>query len=237
MTPEPTDRSAAVAMTVRATRALHAAGLGDLIWGHAAVRDPDGRGVWMKSAEWGFEEVDAERVLLVASHGAVLKGMGRRHIEYPIHTEIMERRDDIGCVVHTHAPAVNAFSSLDVPVRAISHDGVLFTEPDVPRFTRTGGLVKTSEMGSALACLMPQHGFVSVGRTVEVAVMTAVILERACRVQLMAMSAGGPRRWSDLEELREKQLEIWPDDQLSAGFDYLIRTGNGRSAPAGGAAG
>lgn len=39
---------------VRASRALAAAGLTDMVWGHAAIRDPDGRGVWMKAAGWGF---------------------------------------------------------------------------------------------------------------------------------------------------------------------------------------
>ena len=70
-------------------RVLAAAGQGDLIWGHASARDPEGRGVWMKSAEWGLDEVTPERVHLVAPDGEVLSGDGPRHSEYPIHTEVM----------------------------------------------------------------------------------------------------------------------------------------------------
>ena len=40
-----------------ASLALAAAGLTDMVWGHAAVRDPAGRGVWMKASGWGFEEI------------------------------------------------------------------------------------------------------------------------------------------------------------------------------------
>lgn len=42
-----------IELTVRASRALGAAGLSDMVWGHASVRDPDHRGVWMKAYGWG----------------------------------------------------------------------------------------------------------------------------------------------------------------------------------------
>ncbi|WP_279582242.1 class II aldolase/adducin head domain-containing protein [Fodinicola feengrottensis] len=49
-------------LTALATRALAAAGQGDMVWGHLAVRDPQGRGVWMKARGWGLEEITADRV-------------------------------------------------------------------------------------------------------------------------------------------------------------------------------
>src|ERR1700749_4534335 len=99
-----TPSNAAEAITLAATgnRALAAAGLSDLVWGHASVRDPEGRGVWMKAAGWAFEEIDSGKVVLVDSAGSVLAGQGRRHLEFSIHTEIMAARSDVGCVVHTH---------------------------------------------------------------------------------------------------------------------------------------
>lgn len=217
---------------VRASRALAAAGLSDMVWGHAAIRDPGGRGVWMKAAGWGFEEIDASRVLLVSPDGEVLSGTGRRHIEYPIHAEIMRHRPDVSCSVHTHAPALSAFACLDTPLLPISHDGVLFCDPPVPRFTRTGALIATAELGAALAetlgdaraCLMPSHGAVTVGPDPATAVMHAVLLERACRTQLMAMAAGHPRVWSDPAEAELKRGQVWNPGQRQAGWQYLIRT-------------
>lgn len=232
-----------VEQVVAASRALAAAGLSDLVWGHAAIRDPDGRGVWMKAAGWGFEEVDAGRVVLVSPGGEVLSGSddvaGPRHIEYPIHTEIMARRSDVGCVVHTHAPALAAFASLDVKVRAISHDGVPFSDPPVPRFTGTGALIATAELGEALAdalgdaiaCLMPQHGAVTAGPDAPSAVMYAVLLERACRTQLLALAAGGPRVWSDPDEVAVKRDQVWNPAQLDAGWRYLLRQADRRTQP------
>ena len=222
---------ASVDAVVRANRALGAAGQADLIWGHASVRDPDGRGAWMKAAGWGFEEIDAGRVVLVGDNGDVRSGAGRRHIEYPIHTEVYRARPDVGAVVHTHAAAAVSFASLDVPIRAISHDGVWFTDPDIPRFRKTGNLIRDVDLGGALAdtigdgpgCLIPHHGLVTVGATVAEAVMRAVCLERACHVQLLAMSAGGPSTWSDEDEVEKKRAEVWTPEQVQAGFDYLCR--------------
>ena len=124
---------------------------GDLVWGHVSARDPAGRGIWMKASTLGFEEVAADDVLLVDADGDVLEGDGRRHAEYPIHTEVMAAVADVGAVVHTHAPAAVAFAALDLPLRPISHEGTLFVPPDVARFTKTGDLVTTRELGRDLA--------------------------------------------------------------------------------------
>ena len=229
-----TPSNAAEAITLAATgnRALAAAGQSDMVWGHASVRDPEGQGVWMKCSGWGFEEVDEQKIVLLTPEGKVLHGAGRRHIEYPIHTEIMARRGDVGAVVHSHSDAANAFSALDVPIRPLSHAGSLFSYPDVPRFTLTGGLISTRELGQALAdalgdapaCLMPQHGVVAVGRDLPAAVMTAVLLDKACRTQLNAMAAGSLKRWGSEEDTVAKRAVVWSDSQLQAGWEYLVRS-------------
>jgi ribulose-5-phosphate 4-epimerase/fuculose-1-phosphate aldolase len=216
---------------VQGSRALAAAGQADMVWGHASVRDPEGSGAWMKSPGWGLEEVDAARVVLVSPDGDVLEGIGRRHIEYPIHTEIMARRDDVGAAVHTHSDAANAFAALDVPLRPLSHAGSLFAYPDVPRFTLTGGLIRDRALGQALAdalgsapgCLMPQHGLVAVGPDLQTAVMTAILLDRACRTQLTAMAAGPLQRWGGEEDTVAKRAEVWSPAQIQAGWEYWLR--------------
>jgi len=221
-------------LTVKASHALAAAGLSDMVWGHASVRDTDHRGVWMKASGWAFEEINDQRVVLVSPDGEVLAGDGSRHLEFSIHTEIMERRSDVGCVVHTHAPTLNAFASMACELRPISHDGVVFSNPQLPRFSVTGSLIATRELGSALAdelgdangILMPNHGAVTVGPDPQTAVMYAVLLERACRTQLLAMAAGGPHTWSDEEETVFKREQVWSPGQRASGWKYLVRKGD-----------
>ncbi|WP_419818067.1 class II aldolase/adducin family protein [Glaciibacter flavus] len=219
---------------VAACAALAAAGLGDMIWGHPSVRDTAGRGVWMKAAGYGFDEMDADRVVLVSWSGDVLVGSGRRHLEFHIHAAIYRARPDICAVVHTHAPSFAAFASLDVPLHPLSHDAVPFTHPQLPRLTAvTGSLISTpglgdalaGELGDAVGILMPSHGAVTVGPDIAAAVMYSVLLERACRTELAALAAGGPKVFSDERETASKQAEIWTEAQLDAGFRYLARRG------------
>jgi L-fuculose-phosphate aldolase len=220
-----------IAETAQANRALGAAGQSDMVWGHVSIRDPEGRGVWMKASGWSFEELTPDRVVLVTPEGEVLAGSERRHIEYPIHTEVLTARPDLNSVVHTHAPAAVSFAALDQPLLAISHDGVEFAEPQISRFTRTGALIKSAELGKALAetigdgvgCLIPQHGLVTVGPNPATAVMRALLLARACHVQLQAMAAGPIRRSSDSAEIALKKAEVWPQSQIDAGYAYLCR--------------
>ncbi|WP_020389734.1 class II aldolase/adducin family protein [Kribbella catacumbae] len=224
----------AVTDVVRASHALAAAGLSDMVWGHASVRDPNGRGAWMKASGYGFEEIQEDRVVLVSPDGDVVSGNGRRHLEFPIHTEIFGCRDDVGAVVHIHAPALSAFTSRQRDLLPISHDAVPFTFPQLPRFTVTGALIATKELGLALAqelgdangILMPHHGAVTVGPDIGTAVMYAVLLERACHTQLLADAAGGALTASDESETRFKREQIWNPSQLNAGWEYLVRRAN-----------
>jgi L-ribulose-5-phosphate 4-epimerase len=212
-------------------RILGAEDQGDLVWGHVSARDPDGRGVWMKAATLGFEEVQAENVLLVDHAGNVLEGEGRRHAEFPIHTEIMAANPSAGAVVHTHAAAAVAFAALDVPLRPISHEGTLFVPPDIARFTKTGDLILTPELGADVAAaigdrnalLLVNHGIVTVGPDVPTAVLTAVLLDRACRMQLTAMAAGELKRWSDDAEALSKREHCYGPELLRQAWDYLSR--------------
>ena len=204
---------------------------GDFVWGHVSARDPEGRGVWMKASTWGFEEIGPEHVLLVSWDGELLEGEGRRHAEYPIHTELMRARPDVHCVVHTHAPWAVAFASTGEELRPLSHEGTLFCPPGPARFTQTGDLILTPELGRDLAAavggrdagFMVNHGIVTCGPDVVTGVMAAVLLERACRAQLRAHAGGGVRFWSSDEEALSKRGHCYPPQLLRQAWDYLAR--------------
>jgi len=204
---------------------------GDFVWGHVSVRDPDGRGIWMKASTYGLEEIGPGQVILVSWDGEVLEGEGRRHIEYPIHTELMRVREDVTCVVHTHAPWAVAFASTQAPLRPISHEATLFVPPEVARFTKTGDLIMTRQLGEDVAesvgernaAFMLHHGIVTCGPDVVTGVMAAVLLERACRTNIRALAGGGPKSWSSHEEALAKREHCWSPQLLQQAWDYLAR--------------
>jgi L-ribulose-5-phosphate 4-epimerase len=212
-------------------RILAAEGHDDLVWGHVSARDPDDRGAWMKASGLGFDEVGGEDVVLVDRAGDVVEGAGTRHIEFPIHTEILAARRDVGAVVHTHAEHAVALAAAGEPLRPVSHAATLFVPPDVPRFTRTADLIKTPELGRAVAealgprdaLFLVNHGLVTVGSDVPDAVVRAVILERACAIQLKVRGHGGWASWSSDEESLAKRESVYPRAARRQVWDYLAR--------------
>jgi ribulose-5-phosphate 4-epimerase/fuculose-1-phosphate aldolase len=197
--------------------------------------------VLMKVSGLGLEEVHDSDLVVVDRQGSVRAGTGRRHLEYCIHTEVLAARADVGAVVHTHSIAAAAFASAGESLRPLTHDAIPFLAPDVPRFTRIGDLISTPQLGEELAkclggnngCLIPGHGMVTVGGSLDSAVMHAALLDRACRVQLEAMAAGRPRWWSTDAEVAQKRAGLWTEGRLRAGYDYLVRRGNALAEPGG----
>ena len=212
-------------------RILGANGHDDYIWGHVSARDLDDRGVWMKAAGFGFEEITAEQIILVGFDGEVLAGDCPRHVEWPIHTEVMRARPEIGSVVHSHPPHSIAIGASGQPVRPVSHAGTMFVPPDVPRYTKTAELIVTTDMGAEIAVtlgdqhalLLVNHGIVTAGKDVRDAVIRAVLLEKAAHQQILTHTLEGPERWSSDEESLRKREMVWSERQLSMLWDYLGR--------------
>jgi L-fuculose-phosphate aldolase len=203
----------------------------DYVWGHVSARDPGGRGIWMKASTYGFEEITSDHVILVSFEGEVLEGDHPRHSEWPIHTEILRARSDVGAVVHSHPPHSIAVGAAGRPLRPLSHAGTLFVPPDVPRFTKTAELIVTPEMGSDVAhaigeqaaVMLVNHGIVTTGKDVRDAVIRAVLLEKAAHQQVLTYSMGEPTRWSDDDEALAKRRTVWAEHHLVMLWDYLCR--------------
>ncbi len=211
---------------------LAAADQDDLIWGHASIRDAAGRGIWIKQSGYCLDQVDASRVHLVAPDGEVQKGGGSPHAEYPIHTEIMAARPDVGAVVHTHPRYATALAAAGMELRAVSHEGTLFTVPAVPRFTLTTDLIVTPELGKQLAhqlgeasaIFLVNHGIVTVGVDIQAATVNAILLERACQQQLLTSQFGGQPTWTDDDEVPAKRERIYGGTAFHRVWDALIHT-------------
>jgi hypothetical protein len=77
------------------------------------------------------------------------------------------------------------------------------------------------------------HRAVTFGADAAAAV-NAVLLERACRTELLAAGAGGPRLWSDENETHFKREQVWNRPQLEAGWQYPLRKAGSRMVEASG---
>ena len=61
------------------------------------------------------------------------------------------------------------------------------------------------------------------GTNIEHAVFLAIKLERACRIQLLAENAGGPKLFVKEEELAAKRARTNRGDSQGNAFSYLVR--------------
>lgn len=212
---------------VTACRVLDAAGQSDMVWGHVSVRDADGRGLWLKGSNLGFDEVQPSDVILLSWDGEILEGTAGRHIEFPIHLEIMRARSDVNAVVHTHPLYSVAFAATGHPLLALSHEACHFVPPDIARFGQTGDLIATPTLGKDLArclgdrtaVLIPHHGIVTVGSDLGLAVTVAIHLERACQIALLAGKDAQPS--SDEEAMQKRERS---ERHLTMAWNYLLRT-------------
>lgn len=216
---------------IHAGRVLVDEGQGDYVWGHISARLPDGSGRFlMKPGCIGLEELTADNIITVDIEGDKTAGDWPRHNEVYIHSEIMRARPDVNAVLHTHPEQAIAFSSLGKPLAAMSNDGTMFSA-GVPVFSETTDLITDQPRGRAVAnCLgsgnvviLRNHGIVTAGRSIEEAVFLAIKLERACRIQMLAEAAGGPKLFVKEEELKAKRTRTNRSDSQGNAFSYLVR--------------
>lgn len=224
---------------IAAGRILDSADQGDLTRGHVSVRVPgDPTHFYMKPHSQGLDEITPENIVVCNLAGEKVGGGGRRHSEVYIHSEIYRVRPDVMSVIHTHPTHAVALSATGKPVLPISQPGVAFMDGEkggVPYFTETIDLIRTPEMGAGVAralgphkaVFLRNHGIAVVGASLDESTVLALLLEEACRIQLLAMAAGGIGPVFDAESIARLHHNITRPEQYSINFDYLAR----RTAP------
>jgi L-fuculose-phosphate aldolase len=213
-----------------ACRILGREGQNDAVYGHMSARDDAAGQFWLKGAGLGLEEVGPHDLIRLSLDGQVLAGSRPRHLEYPIHSEIYRRRPDVMAVVHTHPLYATVFGASIAALRPLMHEGAYFVPPPIPKFTRTSDLIVTSELGAAVAeslgahraLFLVNHGIVVAGSSIEEACVAALLLDKACRAQLLAQAAGS-FVWTSDAEARRKRALIYTPQALQQMWQYYCR--------------
>jgi L-fuculose-phosphate aldolase len=151
---------------------------------------------WTLQFGYGFEEATAQRMVLVDEDLKPLRG-GRPNPGTRFHIWIYRNRPDIHAIVHTHAPHASALAATGKPLKTIHMDSAMLHGtahlpewPGVPVADDEGRII-SGALGDAKTILLANHGLLTAGASVEEATYLAVFFERAARMQLLAMAAGG----------------------------------------------
>ncbi len=145
----------------------------------------------------GFDEITASNLVHVDQDLKLVSGEGMPNPANRFHTWVYRARPDVNCIIHTHPLHVAALSALEVPLVIAQMDlcplyeDCAFLErwPGVPVGNEEGEIISAA-LGDRRAILLSHHGQLVTGRTVEEACGLALLIERAARLQLLAMAAG-----------------------------------------------
>jgi L-fuculose-phosphate aldolase len=145
-----------------------------------------------------------EDVVVVTPEGEVVEGELMPSIEIRIHLDLLNSRDDINAVIHTHQVYATTIACMNWELPAV-HYLVGFSGNKVPiaKYAPIG----TQELsdfiieaiGSYNACLMSNHGIVTVGKNIQSAFNVAEEIELVSKIFIQCKSMGEPKILSDEE--------------------------------------
>jgi L-fuculose-phosphate aldolase len=153
---------------------------------------------------------------------------GRPNPGTRFHIWIYRKRPEVNAIIHTHAPYASALAATGQPLRTIHMDSAMLHRtahlaewPGVPVADDEGRIISAA-LGDAKTILLANHGLLATGTSVEEAAYLAVFFERAARMQLRAMAAGGFKQVS--EELAMEAREFLLQPSIVKGtFAYWAR--------------
>ena len=175
-------------------------GWDDLIFTHISARVP-GREHHFLLNPYGmmFDEVTASSLVKVDLDGK--KVLDSPYFINPagftIHSAVHAAREDALCVMHLHTDygiAVSAQKSGLLPISqqamfALSslayhdYEGLALDEEEQPRLV--------ADLGDKKFMILRNHGLLTLGRTAAEAFLGMFLLERACKIQILAQSGAG----------------------------------------------
>ncbi|VUD64475.1 Decarboxylase NovR [Thalassocella blandensis] len=177
----------------------------------------------------GFDEITAENLILVDDDLRPLDGEGMPNPANRFHTWIYKEHPEVNCIIHTHPTHIAALSMLGMPL-VISHMDTtgLYNDcsfvadwPGVPVGNEEGKLISNA-LGDNRAVFLAHHGQLVTGRNIEEACNLAILIERAAKLQMLAMSVG------DIKPLPEElatEAHDWTstDKRNKVNFAYYVR--------------
>ena len=214
-------------MLAIACRILAAEGHESGLAGQVTARAEEPNTWWTLEFGYGFDEATANRMVLVDEDLKPLSG-ARPNPGVRFHVWIYRKRPDVQAIIHTHAPYASALSCTSSSLRTIHMDTAMLHGtahlpdwPGVPVADDEGRII-SGALGDAKTILLANHGLLATGASVEEAAYLAVFFERAARMQLRAMAAGGFKEVR--KELAEEARDFLLQPSIVRGtFAYWAR--------------
>lgn len=162
-------------------------------WGNISVRVPEGFIVTPSRVEYSV--IEPSDFVTVSPEGTVLAGHRVPSSETEIHRAVLNKKPDVGAIIHSHSPYATAVSCLHQTIPVFVEDMAQIIGGDVhcTHYVPAGQHKKIAEevantIGEENAVLLANHGVMCCGRDLEEALVASQILEKAA---FMMLAAGG----------------------------------------------
>ncbi|KAF9889173.1 hypothetical protein FE257_007662 [Aspergillus nanangensis] len=222
-------------------------GFNEGISGHISMRDPILKDhFWMNPYAKHFSAMKASDLVLVDEEGYVTEGGNQAPINeagFMIHSEIHKARPDVVAAAHTHGIYGKTWSAFGKPIEMLTQDACNFYGK-VGIYDDHGGVALANEEGQQIAaalgeeniaCILQNHGLLTVGQTVDEAAWLFASLDHACHSQLMADAAaanGVPKKIINHEvakftaDAMQNPHNFYTEFQPE--YDLIVEESNGR---------
>ncbi|MEH1951780.1 MAG: class II aldolase/adducin family protein [Nostoc sp.] len=176
-------------------------GFSEGIAGHITARDPEFTDhFWVNPLGKYFGHIRVSDLILVDREGEVVKGNAPvNRAAFAIHSQVHEARPDIVAAAHAHSLHGKSWSSLGRLLDPLTQDACAFYQDHALFDDYRGVVLDTSEgkkiaesLGDKKAVILRNHGFLTVGQTVDEAAFWYISFERSAQAQLLAEAAGKP---------------------------------------------
>lgn len=182
--------------------ALQALGLNQGTSGNASVRH--GHGFLITPSAMPIDEMNANNMVEMNMHGEALSA-GKPSSEWRFHRDIYQAKPEVGAVIHTHSMFATTLACLrkDIPP---FHYMIAVAGGDTIRcatYALFGTQALSDHAIEALkerrACLLANHGMITVGKTLQQALDIAKEVETLCEQYWRALQIGEPHILSGQE--------------------------------------
>lgn len=175
-------------------RAIDICGWSDTIYTHISARIPGTDTILLNYYGLLNEEICASNLVEVPLHGEPSNDVNL--VGYNIHKEIHIARPDVNYIIHAHSPDVIAVGCQQQGLLPLTQHAVFISQSlsyhDYRGIVyRHGDSKKMAEdLGNNKCMLLKNHGSIVVGATAASAFFYQYMLDKSCKVQVKAGSAG-----------------------------------------------
>jgi L-ribulose-5-phosphate 4-epimerase len=181
--------------------------------GNFSLRVPQTQKMVITPSAIDYDDMVLEDIVVMNLTGEMIEGNRRPSSEWRMHAAIYEELPHVNAVVHTHSPYASSFAVLSEPIPVVLIEmAVLGGDVPVTPFAMSGTkelgvkVARTLHRNGRHACLLENHGALTVGNTMDLAYKRAIYLEDAAKIYHLARSIGEPKKVAEpnIQEMIKK---------------------------------